>query len=136
MITTFARCEIDGEDKHIALVLEKGMEGLEVGERFDTMGLRGNDLRRLYFKDVKVPAENVLGEPGQGFRVAMQILNNGRIGLGTGSVGAAKQLIDMTIEHVKRAPPVRPAARRLRARPGQDRLDGLLPLRAGVHVAT
>ncbi len=100
MLTTFARCEIDGEDKHIALVLEKGMEGLEVGERFDTMGLRGNDLRRLYFKDVKVPAENVLGEPGQGFRVAMQILNNGRIGLGTGSVGAAKQLIDMTIEHV------------------------------------
>ena len=100
MITTFARCEIDGEDKHIALVLEKGMEGLEVGERFDTMGLRGNDLRRLYFKDVRVPAENVLGEPGEGFRVAMQILNNGRIGLGTGSVGAAKKLIDMTIEHV------------------------------------
>jgi len=100
VITTFARCEIDGEEKHIALILEKGMEGLEVGERFDTMGLRGNDLRRLYFKDVRVPAENVLGEAGQGFRVAMQILNNGRIGLGTGSVGAAKQLMDMTIEHV------------------------------------
>ena len=65
------------------------MEGFEVGERFDTMGLRGNDLRRLYFKDVRVPAENVLGEPGEGFRVAMQILNNGRIGLGTGSVGRA-----------------------------------------------
>ena len=77
------------------------MEGLEVGERFDTMGLRGNDLRRLYFKDVRVPAENVLGEPGEGFRVAMQILNNGRIGLGTGSVGAAKQLLDLTIDHVK-----------------------------------
>ncbi|CAN5534918.1 acyl-CoA dehydrogenase family protein [soil metagenome] len=100
VITTFARCEIDGKDKHIALILEKGMEGLEVGERFDTMGLRGNDLRRLYFKDVKVPAENVLGEPGDGFRVAMQILNNGRIGLGTGSVGASKQLLDMTIDHV------------------------------------
>jgi acyl-CoA dehydrogenase family member 9 len=101
VITTFARAEINGKDRHIALVLEKGMKGLEVGERYDTMGLRGNDLRRLYFKDVRVPAENVLGEPGQGFRVAMQILNNGRIGLGTGSVGAAKQLLDITIDHVK-----------------------------------
>ena len=107
------------------------MEGFEVGERFDTMGLRGNDLRRLYFKDVRVPAENVLGEPGEGFRVAMQILNNGRIGLGTGSVGAAKKLLDLTIDHVKERAPVRPAARRLRAGPGQDRLDGLLPVRAG-----
>ena len=101
VITTFARCEIDGKDKHIALILEKGMEGLEVGERFDTMGLRGNDLRRLYYRDIRVPAENVLGEPGQGFRVAMQILNSGRIGLGTGSVGGAKKLLDMAIDHVK-----------------------------------
>jgi len=101
VITTFARAEVGGQDKHIALILEKGMDGLEVGERYDTMGLRGNDLRRLYFKDVRVPPENVLGEPGQGFRVAMQILNNGRIGLGTGSVGGAKKLLDLAIEHVK-----------------------------------
>jgi len=101
VITAFARAEVGGKDKHIALLLEKGMDGLEVGERYDTMGLRGNDLRRLYFKDVKVPAENVLGEPGEGFRIAMQILNNGRIGLGTGSVGATKKLLDLTIDHVK-----------------------------------
>ena len=101
VITTFARAEVDGEDKHIALLLEKGMKGLEVGERYDTMGLRANDLRRLYFNDVRVPPENVLGEPGQGFRVAMQVLNNGRIGLGTGSVGGAKKLLDLAIEHVK-----------------------------------
>ena len=101
VFTAFARCEVDGKDRHIALILEKGMKGFEVGERFDTMGLRGNDLRRLYFKDVKVPAENVLGEPGEGFRIAMQILNNGRIGLGTGSVGAAKKLLDLSIDHVK-----------------------------------
>ena len=101
VITTFARAEIDGEDRHIALLVEKGMKGLEVGERYDTMGLQANDLRRLYFKDVRVPSENVLGEPGQGFRVAMQILNNGRIGLGTGSVGGAKKLLDLSIEHVK-----------------------------------
>ncbi|MEO7197249.1 MAG: acyl-CoA dehydrogenase family protein [Solirubrobacterales bacterium] len=100
VFTAFARAEVDGKDRHIALILEKGMEGFEVGERYDTMGLRGNDLRRLYFHDVKVPAENVLGEPGEGFRIAMSILNNGRIGLGTGSVGAAKQLLNLTIDHV------------------------------------
>jgi alkylation response protein AidB-like acyl-CoA dehydrogenase len=101
VITTFARAEVGGEDKHIALLLEKGMDGLEIGERYDTMGLRANDLRRLHFKDVRVPPENVLGEPGEGFRVAMQVLNNGRIGLGTGSVGGAKKLLDLAIEHVK-----------------------------------
>jgi acyl-CoA dehydrogenase family protein 9 len=101
VFTAFARCEVNGEDRHIALILEKGMKGFEVGERFDTMGLRGNDLRRLYFKDVKVPAENVLGEPGDGFRIAMQVLNNGRIGLGSGSVGATKRLIDLAINHTK-----------------------------------
>ena len=101
VFTAFARCEVDGKDKHIALILEKGMKGFEVGERFDTMGLRGNDLRRLYFKDVKVPAENVIGEPGEGFRIAMHVLNNGRIGLGTGSVGATKDLLDKAIDHVK-----------------------------------
>jgi acyl-CoA dehydrogenase family protein 9 len=101
VFTAFARCEVDGKDRHIALILERGMKGFEVGERFDTMGLRGNDLRRLRFNDVKVPAENVLGEPGEGFRIAMQVLNNGRIGLGTGSVGATKRLLDLAIEHVK-----------------------------------
>ncbi len=101
VFTAFARAEVGGEDRHIALILEKGMEGFEVGERYDTMGLRGNDLRRLYFHDVRVPAENVLGEPGEGFRIAMSILNNGRIGLGTGSVGAAKKLLNLSIDHVK-----------------------------------
>ena len=100
VFTTFARCEVDDEDRHIALIVEKGMEGFEVGERFDTLGLRANDLRRLYFRDVRVPPENVLGEPGDGFRIAMEILNNGRIGLGTGSVGGAKRLLDLAIGHV------------------------------------
>src|SRR4051794_6032520 len=101
VFTTFARCERDGKDSHVALIVERSMKGFEVGERYDTMGLRGNDLRRLYFHDVRVPPENVLGEPGEGFRIAMHILNNGRIGLGTGSVGATKGLLDRAIDHVK-----------------------------------
>jgi acyl-CoA dehydrogenase family protein 9 len=101
VFVAFARAEVDGKDRHIALILEKGMDGFEIGPRYDTMGLRGNDLRPLYFRDVRVPAENVLGEPGEGFRIAMHVLNNGRLSLGTGSVGAAKWLLDETIPHVK-----------------------------------
>src|SRR4051812_40571185 len=98
VIVTFARTDDDG---HIALILTPDMDGFEVGERFDTMGLRANDLRRLRYNDVRVPAENVLGEPGEGFRIAMHILNNGRLSLGTGSVGAAKWLLDRVIPHVR-----------------------------------
>jgi acyl-CoA dehydrogenase family protein 9 len=100
VFVTFARTEVDGEDRHTAFILERGMEGFETGPRYDTMGLRGNDLRPLYFKDVRIPPENVLGEPGEGFRIAMHVLNNGRLSLGTGSVGAAKWLLDGAIDHV------------------------------------
>src|SRR5437763_6115727 len=101
VLTVFARAEVDGRDSHIALILEKGMEGFDQsGPRYETMGLRGNHLCPVRFNDVRVPPDNVLGEPGEGFHIAMQILNNGRIGLGTGSVGLAKKLIDLAIEHV------------------------------------
>ncbi len=98
VLVTFAST---GEKEYTAFILEQGMDGLEVGKRFDTMGLRGNDLRELRYNGIRVPAENVLGEPGEGFRIAMQILNNGRLSLGTGSVGGAKYLLDHTISHVK-----------------------------------
>jgi acyl-CoA dehydrogenase family protein 9 len=100
VIVTFARAEVDGKDKHIALILEKGMEGFEVGRRYDTMGLLANDLRHLYFNDVRVPPENVLGEPGKGFKIAMHVLNNGRMSLATGSVGGAKTLLNAALDHV------------------------------------
>jgi acyl-CoA dehydrogenase family protein 9 len=98
VLVTFAAT---GEKEHTAFILEQGMDGLEVGRRFDTMGLRGNDLRELRYNGIQVPAENVLGEPGDGFRIAMHVLNNGRLSLGTGSVGGAKYLLDHTIRHVK-----------------------------------
>ena len=99
VLSTFAR--IEDTDEFIALILEKGMKGFEVGHRYDTMGLRANDLRHLHFNDVRIPAENVIGEPGEGFRIAMHTLNNGRMSLGTGSVGGTKILLDRVIDHVK-----------------------------------
>jgi acyl-CoA dehydrogenase family member 9 len=100
VFVTFARTEVGSEDRHTAFILEKGMDGFTAGEPYDTMGLRGNNLCPLYFQDVRIPPENVLGEPGDGFRIAMEILNNGRMSLGTGSVGLAKRLLDLTIDHV------------------------------------
>lgn len=97
VLTVFARTD-DGD--HVALIVEKGMEGLEVGPGYDTMGIRANDLRQLRFNGVRVPQENMLGEVGEGFQIAMQVLNNGRMSLGTGTVGAAKWLLDLTVEHV------------------------------------
>jgi len=95
VLVTFAQ----SDRGFVALILEKGMDGLEVGPRYDTLGLRANDLRPLRFNDVRVPPENLLGEPGEGFRIAMHTLNNGRISLGTGVIGGTKKLIDLTIEH-------------------------------------
>ncbi|MGP3920772.1 acyl-CoA dehydrogenase family protein [Nonomuraea sp. 10N515B] len=93
-------CTFAGSDQgHIALILERGMEGFEAAERYDTLGLQGNDLRRLRFRDVRIPKDNVLGEPGDGFKIAMHTLNSGRISLATGAVGGAKRLIAMAIEH-------------------------------------
>ena len=101
VLVTFARAEVGGKDRHIALILEKGMEGLDqTGPRYRTLGLHGNHLAPVRFNDVRVPPENVLGEPGEGFHIATAVLNNGRIGLGTGSVGLAKKLLDLTIDHV------------------------------------
>jgi len=99
VLTVFARTD---EGDHVALIVEKGMKGLEVGRSYDTLGIRANDLRHLRFNGVRVPAENVLGEVGDGFQIAMQVLNNGRMSLGTGTVGAAKWLLDLTLEHVGR----------------------------------
>lgn len=99
VITTFARTPT-GE--HVALLVESDMDGFEVGDRYPTMGLRGNDLRRLRFNRVRVPARNVLGEEGDGFTIAMEILNNGRMSLGAGAAGSARLLLDQAVEHVNR----------------------------------
>lgn len=99
LLTVFARTPQGG---HIALLVEGDMDGVEVGRRYDTMGLQANDLRHLYFRDVRVPPANVLGEEGEGFRIATGILNTGRMSLGSGAVGGARMMLDLGVEHVTR----------------------------------
>ncbi len=100
VFVTFANTD-EENNKQTAFIIESGWDGFEVGHRFDTLGLRGNDLRELRFNGIRVPAENVLGEVDGGFKVAMHVLNNGRLSLGTGSVGGAKRLLNLALEHVR-----------------------------------
>ena len=95
VLTVFARSDLG----HVALVVEKGADGLSTGPRFDTLGLRANNLQRVHFNNVRVPAENLLGEPGDGFRIAMNTLNNGRMSMGTSIAGGMKRFLDYTLEH-------------------------------------
>jgi alkylation response protein AidB-like acyl-CoA dehydrogenase len=94
--TVFARTEpAAGQGKMTAFIVTADMDGVSVGPHEDKMGLRANSTTTVLFDDVRVPDENVLGEPGKGFKVAMKILNSGRTGLGGGSVGGMKNLIGL-----------------------------------------
>ncbi len=94
ILTVFAR----SDEGHVALVVEKGMEGLSTGPRFETLGLKANRLQRVHLNGVRVPAENLLGEVGDGFRIAMNTLNNGRMSMGTSIAGGMKRFLDYTLE--------------------------------------
>jgi acyl-CoA dehydrogenase family protein 9 len=98
VFVVFARRD---EGDHVALIVEKGMDGFEAGPRYDMMGLRGNDVRPLRFRGVRVPPENVLGEPGEGFRIATKTLELGRLTLAAGDVGCVKRLIEPVVAHVQ-----------------------------------
>jgi len=75
------------------------MEGVSVGPHEDKMGLRSSSTTTIYLDDVRVPKDHLLGEEGQGFKVAMNILNSGRSGLGGGAVGAMKKLIGLSANY-------------------------------------
>lgn len=81
-----------------AFIVEKGFPGFRVGKVDRKMGLRGSHTAELIFENCEVPAENVLGEVGTGFLIAMKTLDVGRVGLAAGAVGAAQKLMEMSIQ--------------------------------------
>ncbi|MFW6147173.1 MAG: acyl-CoA dehydrogenase [Thermodesulfobacteriota bacterium] len=82
-----------------AFVLEKGLPGFTVGPTEDKMGQRASDCASLIFEDCRVPAENLLGEEGQGFIIAMTALDEGRIGIASMSVGIAQACLDAAVSY-------------------------------------
>ena len=84
-----------------AFVLEKGMPGFSAGQPYRKLGLHASDTAELIFEDARVPAENLLGEPGQGFVQAMQVLEGGRIAMAAMAVGIAQAAVDQAAKYMK-----------------------------------
>ncbi len=84
-----------------AFIVEKGIPGFSVGKKEDKLGIRGSDTCELYFEDCRVPVENLIGNEGDGFRIAMKTLNGGRIGIAAQALGIAQAALDKSIEYAK-----------------------------------
>jgi acyl-CoA dehydrogenase family member 9 len=101
LFTVFARTEIDGRDRISAFVVTRDLTGVSSGKEEDKLGLKGSSTTDLILQDVPVPKGNLLGEPGRGFKYAMEILNDGRVSLAAGAVGGAKEMIDKSVEYAR-----------------------------------
>jgi len=96
--------QTDREKKHKGincLIVEKNMNGFKVGKKEDKMGIRGSDTHSLGFTDVEVPKANRLGQDGAGFKIAMQTLNGGRIGIAAQALGIASGAYELAVQYAK-----------------------------------
>ena len=98
LYTVFAK--IDGE-KFSAFLIERDTPGLTVGAEEHKLGIRGSSTCPLVLQDCKVPAGNLLGEPGKGHHIAFNVLNVGRFKLGVACIGGARHALAHTIEYAK-----------------------------------
>jgi alkylation response protein AidB-like acyl-CoA dehydrogenase len=97
MLTVFAK--IDNDRVLSAFLVEADWEGVTVNPEEKKMGIKGSSTTQLFFSDVKVPVENMLGRRGEGFRIALQILHIGRIKLAANSLGSAKRTINYAVNY-------------------------------------
>lgn len=84
-----------------AFIVEKGWQGFEFGDHYDKMGIRSSSTAEIIFNDVKVPKENLLGKEGQGFKIAMQTLDGGRIGVAAQALGIAQGAYEQAVSYAK-----------------------------------
>ena len=99
----FAKTDPDADGTHgmSAFVVERGTAGFSVGEREHKMGIRGSSTPPLYFTNCSVPAENLIGHEGMGFKIAMSTLDGGRIGIGAQALGIAQAAFDAAVAYSK-----------------------------------
>jgi len=90
--------QVDG-DKFSCFIVEAGAEGLTLGAEEDKLGIKGSSTRQVFFENVKVPKQNLLGEIGKGHLIAFNVLNIGRYKLGVSCLGGAKQLITESVSY-------------------------------------
>jgi alkylation response protein AidB-like acyl-CoA dehydrogenase len=91
----------DGHRGITAFLVERGFPGFAVGKKEDKLGIRASSTCELLLEDCRVPCANVLGEVGKGYKVAMETLNEGRIGIGAQMVGAAQGALDYALAYVR-----------------------------------
>ncbi len=92
--------KIDGDDKKFTgFIVERGYPGLSIGAEEKKMGIKSSSTCPVFFNDVKVPVENLLGEAGKGHKIAFQILNIGRYKLCNGVLGGAKRVISTAVKY-------------------------------------
>jgi alkylation response protein AidB-like acyl-CoA dehydrogenase len=84
-----------------AFIVERGLNGFTVGKKEDKLGIRASSTCELLFDDCRVPRANLLGERGKGYKVAIETLNEGRIGIGAQMIGLARGALDATVAYVK-----------------------------------
>ncbi|MCH2021733.1 MAG: acyl-CoA dehydrogenase family protein [Saprospiraceae bacterium] len=96
VFTVFA--QVDG-DKFTGFIVEKNWEGVSIGAEEKKLGIKGSSTRQVFFENVKVPTENLLGEIGKGHKIAFNILNIGRIKLCAGVLGGSKLLSQISIQY-------------------------------------
>lgn len=84
-----------------AFIVEGGSEGLAVTERFDKMGIRGADVAKLEFNNVRVPKNNLLGAEGEGFKIALKSLDGGRLGIAAQALGIAQRAFEESLAYAK-----------------------------------
>ncbi|HFB61451.1 MAG TPA: acyl-CoA dehydrogenase, partial [Bacteroidetes bacterium] len=88
------------DDKNLsAFIVERDTPGFTFGAEEDKMGIRGSSTIQIFFDNAKVPVENLLGERNEGFKIALYILNLGRIKLAAATTGAAKATIDASVQY-------------------------------------
>lgn len=103
-MTVFAQTEMTDangqkKDKVTAFIVERGFGGISNGPPEKKMGIKSSNTTEVYFEDVKIPIENVLGKEGEGFKVAMNILNSGRFGMGMAMSGTMRMCIQKATDH-------------------------------------
>ncbi|HEX9652786.1 MAG TPA: acyl-CoA dehydrogenase family protein, partial [bacterium] len=99
--TVFAKTPVGNEKKITAFIVTRDMAGFASGKPEHKLGIRGSSTTEITFDNIKVPVENVLGDVGKGFKVAMEVLNSGRLGLAAGCVGGMKKLTAMSVDYAK-----------------------------------
>jgi alkylation response protein AidB-like acyl-CoA dehydrogenase len=82
-----------------SFILEPGMKGFTVGKKEDKLGIRASSTTQLILEDLRVPASNMLGEEGQGFKIAMNTLDGGRIGIAAQGIGIAQACLDESVKY-------------------------------------